>query len=41
MRIVTDEYFLLYMQQKHIVHTNIDKTMKIKMIKSLQTSTNN
>ena len=28
------------MQQKYIIHTNIDKIVKIKMIESLQTSTN-
>ena len=30
----------LKMRQKYIIHTNIDKIMKIKMIKNIQTSTN-
>ena len=28
------------MRQKYIIHTNIDKIMKIKMIKNIQTSAN-
>ena len=28
------------MRQKYIMHTSIDKIMKIKMIKNIQTSTN-